>query len=184
VNNRLAGTSTGTVYSLFIPNSLTGFPLIRSDFGCSKLLLLTLYYGLRRGQLIRQKRHSPDNTPRWTIRLLDSERAPSTPGNPTGSGRLRRHKHTICERMLVPAKTTAPQCKVFWSPRFRGRDRLFSLQRKSNLPAEESSPGHSRESATTIERGFVEASTTSGTGRVKGNAGWLADRERFQNYEL
>jgi hypothetical protein len=37
--------------------------------------------------------------------------------------------------------TSFPQHKIFWSPYFPGSYRLISLQRKSNLPAGESSSG-------------------------------------------
>jgi hypothetical protein len=48
---------------------------------------------------------------------------------------------------------------------------LIFLQRKSNLPAEESSLRPSRDSATRIENCIGEILTTSNTGRVRGNAG-------------
>jgi hypothetical protein len=77
----------------------------------------------------------------------------------------------IRSRATSTKSATFPQHKMFWSPWFLGGYGLFSLQRKSNLPAGESSTGHSRKSATMIESGIVETLTASGTGRVKRDAG-------------
>jgi hypothetical protein len=58
---------------------------------------------------------------------------------------------------------------------------LLSLQRKSNLPAEEGNLRPSIESATRTAKGIGETFATGSAGRVKRNAGSLAVPERFRN---
>jgi hypothetical protein len=67
--------------------------------------------------------------------------------------------------------TAFPQHKMFWSPRFPGTMDYYSIQRKSNLPAEESGLRPSKDSATRIENCIGETLTTDSSGRVRGNAG-------------
>jgi hypothetical protein len=71
--------------------------------------------------------------------------------------------------------------KCFGSLWFLGRNRLFSLQRKSNLPAGESSPGHSRESATRIANGVGRLLQREKLEERRETRARLAGRERFRN---
>jgi hypothetical protein len=61
--------------------------------------------------------------------------------------------------------------KCFAGRCFREVRDYYSIQRKSNLPAEERSPRPSRDSATRIENCIGETLTTDSSGRGKGNAG-------------
>ena len=67
---------------------------------------------------------------------------------------LSRRLTTVRTRATSTKSTSFPQHKMFWSPWFPGSDRLFSLQRKSNLPAGESGLWPSRESGTRIADGI------------------------------